>query len=207
MSEVEIMHPINQELIDSSMNYNSYKELLNQLFEEGKTTGENQSAELLNYAKMNLQRMKRLDKTVSLNDSLSAVIDSADLPEMIWLVITEGWCGDAAQNIPLLNKIAKKTNQIDLRFILRDGNLEVMDQHLTNGGRAIPKLIALEPESLNVIGTWGPRPKEPQKLVDELKKQEGVEYSVIAEKMQLWYARDKTQAQQTELLECLIKWS
>lgn len=208
MSEVNTKEVINQELINSAMNYQEYIDLLMGLFEEGKTTGENQSEELLDYAKMNLQRMKRLQKTVLIETELSAALNAEHTPEMIWLVITEGWCGDAAQNLPLLNKLAELSKKLQLQLILRDENPAVMDQFLTNGGRSIPKLIALNAENLCVLGTWGPRPKAAQLLIEEFKeKNPAAPYSELATVLQLWYARDKTQSQQSELIECLKNWS
>ena len=208
MTDVDTKNSINEALISSSMNFEEYLALLNDLYAQGKTTGENQSEELLNYAKMNLQRMKRLNKTVSISDQLLGAINSTETPKMTWLVLTEGWCGDAAQNIPLLNKLAVVSDKIELKLILRDEHLDIMDQFLTNGGRSIPKLIALNPEDFSVLGTWGPRPKPSQELINEFKlKNPDAPFSELAAALQLWYARDKTQAQQVELIECINKWA
>lgn len=208
MTDVDTKNTINEALINSSMNFEDYLALLNDLYDQGKTTGENQSEELLNYAKMNLQRIKRLNKTVSISDQLLDAINDSDTPKMTWLVLTEGWCGDAAQNIPLLNKLAEVSDKIELKFILRDEHLDIMDQFLTNGGRSIPKLIALNPENLSVLGTWGPRPEPSQELINEFKlKNPDAPFSELATALQLWYARDKTQAQQVELIECINKWT
>jgi hypothetical protein len=66
-----------------------------------------------------------------LKDALSAA------PATIWLVITEGWCGDAASNVPLLNAAEKEmTEKIKLRLVLRDSNTELMDANLTDAGRS-----------------------------------------------------------------------
>ena len=59
----------------------------------------------------------------------------------IWLILTEAWCGDAAQNIPTIEKIARENDRIKTLYLLRDENLELMDKYLTGGARAIPKLI------------------------------------------------------------------
>ena len=208
MSEVDTKELINQELLNAAMSYDEYIDLLWGLFEEGKTTGENQSEELLNYAKMNLQRMKRLNKKVLINEELSAVLNAPKTPKMIWLILTEGWCGDAAQNLPLINKLAALSEKLDFKLILRDKNLEIMDQFLTNGGRSIPKLIALNPDNLSVLGSWGPRPIPAQDVIDDFKKKNpDAPFSELAAALQLWYSHNKTQAQQTELIECVKKWS
>lgn len=195
---------ITKELINEAMDYDTYNTLLIDLFEEGKTTGNDQSEAMLGYAKMNLQRMKRLNKTVQLTDELASLV-SKNKREMIWLVLTEGWCGDAAQNIPIFNEIAKQNSNIELKLILRDENLDVMDEFLTNGGRSIPKLIALEKESLEIVGTWGPRPAPVQEMVTEFNKTDG-DYSEFVKVVQLWYAKDKTLTMQSELIDRMKNW-
>ena len=120
-----------------------------------------------------------------------------------FLVITEGWCGDAAQIVPVFNKIATASlGKIDLKFVLRDKNLLLIDAHLTNGGRAIPVLIVLNKSADQVLGTWGPRPQILQELLKEWKK-ENTEMPVLAEKLHGWYAKDKTQTTQAGLIALL----
>src|SRR5215207_6995499 len=91
--------------IEKSMTYAEYIKLIDDLLLDGKTTGENQSEAMFNYGKLNRQRMHRLEKTVVLNDSVTEKARRVER-KMIWLIITEGWCGDAAQNIPTIEKIA-----------------------------------------------------------------------------------------------------
>lgn len=197
---------INSELLNSAMSYDEYMKLITELFEQGKTTGDNQSESMLGYAKMNLQRMKRLTKTVQLNEDLEQVLSNSKT-KMIWLVLTEGWCGDAAQNIPVFYAISKAYPNIELKLILRDENLAIMDQFLTNGGRSIPKLIALNHETLEVKGTWGPRPAVAQKMVNDFKKIPNGDYSEFVKEVQLWYAKDKTNQVQKELKVLLEEWN
>ena len=191
--------------IDRAMTFAEYTALLDRLLDEGLTTGPKQSEEMLHYARMNRQRMHRLEKTAVLNDEL---IDSRKKFErkMIWLVITEGWCGDAAQNIPVIEKIAAETKNIETLYILRDENTELIDRFLTNGARSIPKLIAIDAETFEVVGTWGARPQKAQMLYDELKAQ-GAEKEFIMESLQRWYNADKNQAIQDEFRELLEAWN
>lgn len=82
------------------------------------------------------------------------------------IVLTEDWCGDAMLNNPILMRIAEAA-EIDVRFVLRDQNLELMDQYLTNGtSRAIPIFIFINQEG-EEFRVWGPRAPEMQALVDE----------------------------------------
>ena len=152
---------ITKEIIDGGYTYPQYRKLINDLLKEGKTTSNNHSESLIEYTKVNVQRMNRLDKTTDINEDLKREI--ADLEKkMIWVILAEAWCGDVAQNLPVIAKIADLSQNIDLKLILRDENLEVMDEYLTNGGRSIPKLIYLDSGTLEELGTWGPRPEEVQ---------------------------------------------
>jgi len=184
------------------MDYQTYRALVDQLLLEGKSTSE--ASYDLHYTKMNVQRMNRVDKTVSLSEALSSTIDHLK-DKYKFLIITEGWCGDAAQIIPVFNKIAVASlGKINLRFVLRDKNLPLIDAHLTNGGRAIPVLIILNEAADQVLATWAPRPQILQELLKEWRK-ETDEMTVLAEKLHGWYAKDKTQHTQAELDLILTK--
>ncbi|WP_042143011.1 thioredoxin family protein [Paucisalibacillus sp. EB02] len=84
------------------------------------------------------------------------------------IVITEDWCGDAMMNTPVLLHLAEK-NDMEVRMILRDSNLELMDQYLTNGkSRSIPIFIFID-ERGNEVAKWGPRAEPVQNYVDEIR--------------------------------------
>lgn len=195
---------IDRSKVETAISYDDYYQLLLDLFEEGKTTGADQSESLLEYAGLNLQRMKRIQKTFQLSDESKKALKNKRF-NMIWLVLTEGWCGDAAQNLPIMNSIAKHAEGIELKTILRDEHLDLMDQFLTNGGRSIPKLIALDKDSLEVLFTWGPRPAYAQQMLAEFKKDEKKAYNQFAKEMQLWYAKDKGGSTEKELISLLMQ--
>ena len=186
----------------SAMTFIEIEAMVGELLEQGKTTGTNQSDAIIGYGRLNRQRMDRLAKTITIDDAIKCSI-SANEREMIWLIITEGWCGDAAQNIPVIEKIAGESGKIETRYIVRDENLELVDEFLTNGARSIPKLIALDAETFNVIFTWGPRPDEAQEMFDRMKS-DGVEKPIISEQLQRWYNADKGASIQREF-EVLIR--
>ncbi len=105
--------------------------------------------------------------------------------------------------MPVINKIASAApTKFDLKLVLRDKNLLLIDAHLTNGGRAIPVLLILDEAGNLVLPKWGPRPVAIQNLMIEWKK-EGLEMPELAEKLHGWYAKDKTVATQQELNELL----
>lgn len=197
--------PFDKKRIEEGMSFQSYYNLTEKLVEEGKTTGPKQSDDLAHYTKLNLSRMKRLAKTASLSDLLIEKINHIK-SKVYFLVISEAWCGDAAQNVPLISKAAEFSSNIDLKIILRDDNLDIMDTYLTNGGRSIPKVIAIDAETLEVIAEWGPRPKGAQELMLELKSKEAA-YPEISEALQRWYITDKTnsfQADFGQLIDAII---
>ncbi len=189
---------IEQRHLQNAMNYITYRKLIDTLLLEGKTTGSNQSASLTEYAKLNVVRMKRVDKTIQILSDLQESIEAIDY-EQTWVVITEGWCGDAAQSVPVFYALSKLNAMVNLQLILRDENLELMDKYLTNGSRSIPKLIVARTENLEEIFNWGPRPQPLQKIFYELRAKD-MAYMEIAEQIHTWYFKDKTITIQQELL-------
>ncbi|MFN6964206.1 MAG: thioredoxin family protein [Pyrinomonadaceae bacterium] len=190
--------------VERAMSYATYLELMDRLVVEGRTTGPNQSEALVQFTKLNRQRMQRLDRTIELTERAIAAARGVQRP-MIWLIITEAWCGDAAQNIPPIEKIAASGDKIETRYILRDEHPELIDRFLTNGARSIPKLIALDAAAFAVLGTWGARPSAAQRLFEELKAQ-GVDKPVILEQIQRWYNADRTVSLQNEFVDLIAEW-
>lgn len=184
---------------NEAISYLAYRQKIDQLLAEDKTTGPDHSADMLQYSKMNVQRMNRLDKTVVLQDALKESINALEVPYKL-LLITEGWCGDASQIVPVINKIAAfADDKLSLKLVLRDENLPLIDAHLTNGGRAIPIFLVLNANGDKVLASWGPRPAVAQKLLLGWKS-EGLEQAEISEKLHGWYAKDKTLSTQEELI-------
>lgn len=181
--------------------YSDYMLLMELVVMEQRTTGPKQSEELNDYTKLNLHRMQRLNKTVVLSESLKIAINQIQFPQT-WYVLTEAWCGDAAQNIPVLAAIAKLNPLVDLQLLLRDENPDLMDLYLTNGGKSIPKLIAVD-GAFNEIFNWGPRPAGAQHMMEEYKKNPVKSFKEFAEDIHKWYAADKTSSVQKELLDIL----
>ena len=187
----------------NSHSYAEYRKIVTDLLYEGKSTGSEQSESLTNYSKLNEARMNRLDKTVKISEEVISKLQNLD-NHYFWLVISEGWCGDAAQILPILNKMAHDSNKkIDLRIVFRDENTELMDHYLTNGGRAIPKVIIVCKEAGIVRADWGPRPKGASELMENYKKEFGVIDEKIKTDLQLWYLADKGISVQEELIEIM----
>ena len=190
--------------LERSMTFAEYSALIERLVEEGKTTGPKQAESLANFTKLNWQRMKRLAKTIEIEETVASVVSTND-HVMTWLIITEAWCGDAAQNIPIIEKIAAESGIIETRYILRDENPELIDRFLTFGARSIPKLVALDSETLEVLGEWGARPTVAQELFFEMAKR-GIEKPAIMEALQRWYNEDQGRSLQNEFAELISSW-
>ena len=204
MAETNIA-TITHEHIANAITYTQYMELMDRLLAENKTTGTNHSEEMVEYTRMNMHRMLRMEKTTVLDEEMVQLLLSVE-NKMTWVVLTEAWCGDAAQNLPTIAKIAAASPLIDVKLLLRDEHPEIMDAYLTNGTRSIPKLIALDADTLEVLGTWGPRPEPAQQLVQEA-KEENMPFKEMAEKLHGWYAKDRSRALQQEFKCLLRKWA
>ncbi|WP_153796344.1 thioredoxin family protein [Foetidibacter luteolus] len=188
---------------DKGLDYSAYRQLIDDLLELGKSTSPVQSPALTEYTKLNVARMNRLDKTTTLLPEFQETIAKID-NKQIWLVLTEGWCGDAAQTVPVFAKIAAQNSNIELKFLLREENPELMDLYLYKGmSKSIPKLIVLNGEGEELFN-WGPRPQKVQQLFDVLKMQQAP-YDIIKEKIHGWYAKDKTISVQQELLALMTE--
>ncbi|MEM6343128.1 MAG: thioredoxin family protein [Bacteroidota bacterium] len=193
------------EKLKHTFSYQDFNQMVRELVAQGKTTGPVQSEAMLHYTELNLKRMTRLDKTAKLQPDLAEMLGALQR-NYIWLVISEGWCGDAAQIIPILNAMAEASPKVSLRLILRDEHLDLMEQYLTNGARSIPVLICLDADSLEEIGFWGPRPLMPQKMVMDNKESHELSHDELVLELQKWYNKDKTLSIQQELLRCMEKW-
>lgn len=195
------MKQIIKSSLENSLSYNEYRELVNKLLNENKSTTKNGGEELVEHSKMNNTRMKRLDKTIKLNKETTNKFKKLNNSQT-WLVLAEGWCGDAAQNLPVINKIAELNEKINLRIVLRDENIDLMNNFLTNGGQAIPKLIALN-ENFEVITTWGPRPSVATQMVKDYKEKHGKIDADFKKDLQLWYNKDKGASLSKDFIEII----
>ena len=189
--------------ITQSYNYENYRNLVLKYAEDSKTSGD-QSEEKIAATFINAQRMKRIDKQCVINYNLNRLVSQINKKQK-WIVISETWCGDSAQCLPVIAKIAKLNKNVKLEIIFRDEHLEVIDAFLTNGTRSIPKLICVDEETESVNYIWGPRPRVIQDKVLELKsKNMEITHDELVKHIHLWYAQDKTNAIQNEFSELFL---
>jgi hypothetical protein len=183
----------------NSHSYAEYRKLVSDLLLEGKSTGNEQSDNLTLYSTLNETRMNRLDKTMKITDENSLKLKSLK-GEYIWLVISEGWCGDAAQILPIVHKMAEESGKIELKIVLRDENEDLMNLFLTKKAKAIPIVIVIDKATGDVLGSWGPRPKGAADLIKNYKKEFGAIDETAKTDLQLWYLHDKGLSTQEELI-------
>nr|WP_306453804.1 thioredoxin family protein [Bacillus sp. 7884-1] len=114
----------------------------------------------------NKEEMVSIYERFELKEEDKRKLEAMQSKKLRAIVLTEDWCGDAMLNNPVLLRVAEAAN-IEVRFVLRDQNLELMDRYLTNGtSRAIPIFIFIDQEG-NEVGVWGPRAPEMQALVEK----------------------------------------
>ncbi|TVZ27537.1 thiol-disulfide isomerase/thioredoxin [Gillisia sp. Hel_I_86] len=190
------MEQIIKNSVAKAISYAEYNLLFKQLVTEGRTTGE-PTSEKIDYTKLNFSRSKRLDKTIKLLEAQKQCFQDIN-EKQIWLVITEPWCGDAAQSLPFFNHIAESSENVELKIVLRDENPALMDVFLTNGSRSIPKLIVLD-KNLQPIAHWGPRSNATAKVVDDYIQVRGAVDDQLKTELQIWYNKNKGEAILSEL--------
>ncbi|CAM3779816.1 thioredoxin family protein [Flavobacterium cucumis] len=198
--KVNEMINIIKQALENSFSYADYRKKVTGLIAEGKSTGHEQSEDLLHYSELNETRMNRLEKTIEVTDEVKTKLQNLD-KKFIWLVLSEGWCGDAAQIVPVIHKMAEVAENVILKIALRDDNDALMQHFLTNGGKAIPKLIILDADSLEVVADWGPRPTGAKQLILDYKAAHGVVDETAKIELQKWYLHDKGVSIQNEIVE------
>lgn len=181
------------------LSYTQYRQHVTELAAEGKVTGHQQSESLLNYTNLNIKRMDRWDKTIVLQDEVTAAIEKQQ-QTTLWVVLSQGWCGDCAQIVPVFGKIAAISNgKINLQIINSDDNPEWLDRHSVNGIRSVPKLIVINPANGETLAVWGARPQGAQNILKKWKSTPDMTRDQFELELHTWYAKDKTHQIQQEL--------
>lgn len=200
MEDKNHMNPFDQPIRGQILTYPAYLEWIQHNLAQGRTSGDDQSEKMLEFTRLNLRRMQRIDKTLRVpgyvTESLQNIAGSLQ-----WWVITEAWCGDSAQVLPVIARFAAESEgRIGLHIIFRDENPDIIDRYLTNGGRSVPKLVAFGTAGRECF-TWGPRPTEARKLIMDWKANPGDRsWEDIERELHTWYAHDKGQSTIEELM-------
>ncbi len=185
----------------NGLSYNLYLDLLKEKIDSTDiSTLDSEQLDKHEKRKLNYQRSSRINKTYIVNEELSRELQKIET-QQLWMVLSEDWCGDSAQTIPYLVKMADLNPNIELRILLRDKNLDIMDLYLTDGNRAIPKLVAFDYIG-NELFTWGPRPYEARQLVNKAKA-EGKPKEQFLQELHLWYGRNRGKNLEVEILNIM----
>lgn len=178
-----------RESLLKAISYETYRNLIDKYEAEGKSSGTDQSEDRIHYTALNQKRYKRLDKTIIVADEQADYI--RNYPKSVCLlVITESWCADAAQIVPVVHKIAELNPKLTMKLVFRDENDELMNLFLTNGGKAIPMVIFLDLEDKE-LAHWGSRPSTATQMVADEKAKNGKLTPEFKEELQRWYNNDK----------------
>ncbi|MFM7016535.1 MAG: thioredoxin family protein [Bacteroidota bacterium] len=200
----EITTKIDQNwILQEGISYESYCLKMKELVEAQTTSGDDKSLERIEFTKLNLHRMKRINEDLPLltKYSLGFPISAA--------IITEAWCGDSAQNIPWLEHFVNACSpKIPTYYFFRDEHPGFMNQFLTNGSRSIPICIFFNPINGNVYGTWGPRPEEIKSWLSDFRKQNPELTKHVWEiELHKYYTKNKGQAITRDLKNLISSWS
>lgn len=182
--------------------YEAYLGKFEEWIQKGITSSVLHSQTLVECTKLNWIRTRRIHKTILINPALKTAVEKIK-HYYTWILLTEVWCGDSAQNLPVIAELAKlNTDKIKLFILLRDENSELMDHYLTNGNRAIPKLIAVNETLSKEAFLWGPRPLPAQQMFNEWKMNpNGKSRDEFERELHRWYTKDRSVTLQAEFLE------
>lgn len=185
------------------LSFDAFMKNVAMLVEKGATSGPNQTEKLIDFTALNLKRMERIEKTAQISAELRTVI--AAVSDQHWVVITEAWCGDSAQNLPYLAAIAALNSNVTFEILERDQNPTIIDAYLTNGGRSIPKMVVFDADGSELF-IWGPRAQAAQDiLLDWKANPNGRTFEDFEKELHTWYAKDKGMSLQGELFHLLNK--
>lgn len=197
------MKTIIENSLKNSYDYRGYRKKVSELLSEGKSSGNEQSEDLLHYSQLNEVRMNRLDKTIVVPEEIESRLGKLK-KRYTWLVLAEGWCGDAAQLLPVMHKMDEVAVNVDFHIVFRDENEPLMHEFLTNGARSIPKLIIIDTENHDVLAAWGARPEGATRLIKEFKAKFGVVNEIAKIELQKWYLQDKGLSTMEEISKIML---
>ena len=192
--------------INKEYTFLEFKDIVTRLAASGKSSGE-ENVERIEATKINSQRINRIYKTFVPGDKTKDILSKLK-HDWDWLLLLESWCGDGAQLSSIIARIAELNMHIHLKIIFRDEHEHIMNMHLTNGSKSIPKLICLDSSSKKYIGEWGPRPDAISEKAKEFKANNPtVPHEEFIKNLHLWYAQDKGISFENEFTGLIEKWN
>lgn len=192
------MYQILKNSIHQSMDYQSFKSIVNEIAHENDHPKQHVHLS-------NLEMMNQQENEIEIPQSVIEQIKHLK-NDVLWMVIGESWCPDTARNLPIIYKMSLFNDLIELKIVLRDQNKDFMNLFLTNGGQAIFKLIQFSPE-LEVKNTWGPRPSQATEKVMSYKSKHGQLTTDFKSKLKVWCDDNKGQNTISDLYTMLMEFS
>lgn len=183
----------------------TYEQYLQRTIEDSEKNIPDDASEIIksrhSILKLNIHRMNRVEKTYNISEKLISELSSIK-EKQLWMLISEPWCGDSAQIVPQLTKMAEVNPLVELKILLRDENPEIMDLYVSeNNKRSIPVLVSFDEQGEELF-KWGSRPAYAENLVNELKSN-GFSKDEYLSKLHLWYAQNKGLEVEKEILSQL----
>lgn len=177
----------------------SYTEYLRDARERLGNPKDTQEADYAEYYRLGIQRMNRMWEKYFPNSEQVEKLANKNFKGKI-LIISESWCGDASQVLPV---VVKFFEQFEVRISYRDQEPSLIDNYLVNGSKSIPIVIFLD-EDFTEIAHWGPRPKHGTELLEKHKAnpEEFTKERFYVE-LQTYYAKNRGFDTIEELLELL----
>lgn len=152
------------------------------------------------YYELGMTRMHRTLKTYKRDEADVETLKTKNFNGKI-LIISEPWCGDASATVPVVSKFFEGFNEV--KIFLRDDDHSLIDQFLTNGAQAIPKIIILN-EDFEVLHAWGPRPAYGTELLQKFKADpEAYPREEFYNDLQVYYAKNRGKDVIHEILDLL----
>ncbi|MDR2205630.1 MAG: thioredoxin family protein [Flavobacteriaceae bacterium] len=168
---------------------------------ELRTQLQNPEDEHNEYYELGLQRMNRTLKTVKIDEKQLEILKTKKFHGKI-LIISEPWCGDASATVPAVVKFFESAG-IETRIFLRDSDVSLINQFLTDGAQSVPKVLILN-EDFSVKNSWGPRPKYGSELLRKFKENpETYPREDFYNDLQVYYAKNRGKDAVDELLELI----
>jgi hypothetical protein len=197
---------ITPHLLDRTLSWDQYYGLMRQYVDTDDKPELYREEKMLKYATDNLRRVDHVLASISIESKLYNQLNTISTP-LTWVVLAEPWCGDVSQVIPALYTFSTCSDSIDFRVLQSDSHPEVLDHYITGHSRSIPKLICLRTDTLDEIGTWGPRPAVLQQIVMDNKDRTDISFGAKVRMIHDWYAQDMTRSIQGEFIDLLKIWN
>lgn len=183
---------------EKAVSFKEYMDIAKQRLENPKNDAEKEFHE---YYELGVHRMERTLKTFKIDEILEQKFKDKNFSGKI-LIISEAWCGDASATVPAVNQFFEKLGT-EVRIFLRDSDITLIDQFLTNGTQSIPKILILD-KDFQVLNSWGPRPKYGFELLKKFKENpETYSKDEFYNDLQVYYAKNRGKDAIEEILELI----